>query len=187
MTIFLLEVLTFIKKNYFSWWSFSWRTHLNKTQPPALFFPEIHFIFILLHCLTFRVKRERATWELNKVTSLTTDFHKRENFASFRSKICQRKGLRERARTSFMSFTAFGRGWSSPQTHGGRTFLLFFHPSLVLFLFFFLFWSQISRIKYGPHMLLLTIGIHHDTWPNATQTGGHRGTERVLERWESRL
>lgn len=57
-------------------------------------------------------------------------------------------------------------------------------PSLVFFLpplfsaFFcslsFLFWRQISRIKYGSHMLLLTIGIHRSTGPTATQTDGQR-------------
>lgn len=60
--------------------------------------------------------------------------------------------------------------------------LVFFHSPLFsafLFLFFFLFWRQISRIKYGSHMLLLTIGIHHGIGPTATQTDG----QRVEERW----
>lgn len=59
--------------------------------------------------------------------------------------------------------------------------LVFFLPPLFsafLFPFFFLFCRQISRIKYGSHMLLLTIGIHHGTGPTATQTDGQREEER---------
>ncbi|KAF3843281.1 hypothetical protein F7725_002130 [Dissostichus mawsoni] len=39
---------------------------------------------------------------------------------------------------------------------------------------------KISRIKYGSHMLLLTIGIHHGTGPTATQTDG-QSEEVMLE------
>lgn len=58
--------------------------------------------------------------------------------------------------------------------------LVFFLPPLFsafLFPFFFLFWRQISRIKYGSHMLLLTIGIHRGTGPTATQTDGQKEEE----------
>ena len=114
------------------------------------------------------------------LTFLTTDFNKSENFASFRSKISQRKGSRGRARTLFMSFSSFGLSRSAPQTER-ETFSRVFPPSS-LFCFFcslsFLFWRQISRIKYGSHMLLLTIGIHHGTGPTATQTDGQREEER---------
>lgn len=55
-------------------------------------------------------------------------------------------------------------------------------PPSSLFCFFvpflFLFWRQISRIKYGSHMLLLTIGIHHGIGPTATQTDGQ--SEEVM-------
>lgn len=106
------------------------------------------------------------------LTFLTTDFNKSENFASFRSKISQRKGSRGRARTLFMSFSSFGLGRSAPQSER-ETFSHVLHPPLFSAFFFFpffLFWRKISRIKYGSHMLLLTIGIHHGTRPTATQT-----------------
>lgn len=111
--------------------------------------------------------------------SLTTPFNKSENFASFRSKIWQRKGLRGRARILFTSFSSFGLGRSAPQKER-ETFPRVFPPSSI-FCFFvpflFLFWRQISRIKYGSHMLLLTIGIHRSTGPTATQTDGQKEEE----------
>lgn len=67
--------------------------------------------------------------------SLTTDFNKSENFASFRSKIWQRKGSRGRARTLFTSFSSFGLGRSAPQKER-ETFSRVFPPSS-LFCFFF--------------------------------------------------
>lgn len=106
------------------------------------------------------------------LTFLATHFNKSENFASFRSKISQRKGSRGRARTLFMSFSSFGLSRSAPQTER-ETFSHVLHPPLFSAFFCslcFLFWRKISRIKYGSHMLLLTIGIHHGTRPAATQT-----------------
>lgn len=75
------------------------------------------------------------------LTFLTTDFNKSENFASFRSKILQRKGSRGRARTLFMSFSSFGLDRSAPQTER-ETFSHVLHPPLfstffVPFLFYF--------------------------------------------------
>lgn len=111
--------------------------------------------------------------------SLTTPFNKSENFASFRSKIWQRKGSRGRARILFTSFSSFGLSRSTPQKER-ETFSRVFPPSSI-FCFFvpflFLFWRQISRIKYGSHMLLLTIGIHRSTGPTATQTDGQKEEE----------
>lgn len=70
------------------------------------------------------------------LTFLTTDFNKSENFASFRSKISQRKGSRGRARTLFMSFSSFGLSRSAPQTER-ETFSRVFPPSSLFLLFFF--------------------------------------------------
>lgn len=118
--------------------------------------------------------------------SLTTPFNKGENFASFRSKIWQRKGSRGRARILFTSFSSFGLSRSAPQKER-ETFSRVFPPSSI-FCFFvpflFLFWRQISRIKYGSHMLLLTIGIHRSTGPTATQTDGQK--EEGGWRWRQR-
>lgn len=118
--------------------------------------------------------------------SLTTPFNKSENFASFRSKIWQRKGSRGRARILFTSFSSFGLSRSAPQKER-ETFSRVFPPSSI-FCFFvpflFLFWRQISRIKYGSHMLLLTIGIHRSTGPTATQTD--RQKEEEGRRWRQR-
>lgn len=73
--------------------------------------------------------------------SLTTPFNKGENFASFRSKIWQRKGSRGRARILFTSFTSFGLGRSAPQKER-ETFSRVFPPSSIFcffvpFLFYF--------------------------------------------------
>lgn len=126
----------------------------------------------------------------HRLTFLATDFNKSENFASFRSKILQRKGSRGRARTLFMSFSSFGRGWSAPQTER-ENFSRVFPPSSLFCFFFcsfsFLFWRQISRIKYGSHMLLLTIGIHHGTGPTATQTDGQREGDDGSEKWWEKI
>lgn len=67
------------------------------------------------------------------LTFLTTVFNKSENFASFRSKFSQRKGLRGRARTLFMSFSSFGLDRSAPQTER-ETFSCF--STLLSFLLF---------------------------------------------------
>lgn len=111
------------------------------------------------------------------LTFFTTEFNKSENFASFRSRISERKGSRGTARTLFMSFSSFGSAGQLPRQKE-KPSLMFFHPPLFSAVFvpflFFLFWRQISRIKYGSHMLLLTIGIHHCTGPNATQTDGQK-------------
>lgn len=109
------------------------------------------------------------------LTFFTTEFNKSENFASFRSRISERKGSRGTARTLFMSFSSFGSAGQLPRQKdllSCFSTLLYFLP--FLFPSFFLFWRQISRIKYGSHMLLLTIGIHHCTGPNATQTDGQK-------------
>lgn len=53
--------------------------------------------------------------------------------------------------------------------------LVFFDsPLYSVFCSLFTFLKQISRIKYGSHMLLLTIGIHHSTGPTTTHTDRQR-------------
>lgn len=69
--------------------------------------------------------------------------------------------------------------WPQPVSSSERKRnLLSCFSSLLYFLLFcslsFLFWRQISRIKYGSHMLLLTIGIHRSAGPTATQTDGQK-------------
>ena len=83
-----------------------------------------------------------------------------------------------------MSFSSFGPGRSAPQRERETFSPVFPASSLFCFLFpfFFLFWRQISGIKYGSHMLLLTIGIQHSVGPTATQTGGRRERERGRRR-----
>lgn len=75
------------------------------------------------------------------LTFFTTEFNKSENFASFRSRISERKGSRGTARTLFMSFSSFGSAGQLPRQKE-KPSLVFFHPPLfsavfVPFLFFY--------------------------------------------------
>lgn len=82
--------------------------------------------------------------------SFTAPFNKGENFASFRSKIWQRKGSRGRARILFTSFSSFGLSRSAPQKER-ETFSRVFPPSSIFCLFvpflFFYFGGRLAGLS----------------------------------------
>lgn len=100
------------------------------------------------HSYTHRTHSNSSGGGRRHLTFLTTDFNKSENFASFRSKIWQRKGSRGRARTLFMSFSSFGLGRSAPQS-ARETFSHVLHPPLfsAVFVPFFYFGGRLAGLS----------------------------------------